>query len=108
MEEDGLEDLATSSGQPLQSQNTPQPSDKDADPSDGIHVLEHSRSQEIIEEMLSTYYTPMEVWYARTVIDKVMAYLSVPLCITEPNHVVGSSTIDVRFVPTSSVDYYAR
>ncbi|KAI0747723.1 COG4-domain-containing protein [Daedaleopsis nitida] len=73
LEEDGLDDPVTSSGQPLQSRNTPQPSkesNEDADPSNGIHVLEHSRSQELIEEMLFTYYTPMEVWYARTVIDK--------------------------------------
>ncbi|KAI0807010.1 COG4-domain-containing protein [Fomes fomentarius] len=38
--------------------------------SNGTEVLEQSQSQLLIEDMLATYYTPLEVWYARTVIDK--------------------------------------
>ena len=38
---------------------------------DGVQVLEKSRASQLFEDMLTTYYTPMEVWYARSVIDKV-------------------------------------
>ncbi|KAI0710461.1 COG4-domain-containing protein [Cerioporus squamosus] len=54
-------------------QNPPQSSEgaeSEANASNGIQVLESSRSQQAFEDILSTYYTPMEVWYARTVIDK--------------------------------------
>ncbi|KAI0328076.1 COG4-domain-containing protein [Cubamyces sp. BRFM 1775] len=48
-----------------------QPKDKaqEAVPA-GFRVIEDSQSRELIETMLSTYYTPLEVWYARSVIDK--------------------------------------
>ena len=37
----------------------------------GVQILEQSRTSRVFEDMLTTYYTPMEVWYARSVIDKV-------------------------------------
>lgn len=43
----------------------------DPDVPDGVRVLDTSQSQKAMENMLLTYYTPMEVWYARSVIDKV-------------------------------------
>ncbi|TFK93127.1 COG4-domain-containing protein [Polyporus arcularius HHB13444] len=62
------------SGNPQSQQPNPPRSsegaDSEASASGGIQVLESSRSQQAFEDMLSTYYTPMEVWYARTVIDK--------------------------------------
>ncbi|KAM5535568.1 hypothetical protein V8D89_010735 [Ganoderma adspersum] len=39
-------------------------------PDGGVQVLEQSRTSQVFEDMLSTCYTPMEVWYARSVIDK--------------------------------------
>ncbi|KAJ8462975.1 hypothetical protein ONZ51_g10559 [Trametes cubensis] len=36
----------------------------------GFRVVEDSQSRQLVEAMLSTYYTPLEVWYARSVIDK--------------------------------------
>ncbi|TBU29088.1 COG4-domain-containing protein [Dichomitus squalens] len=36
----------------------------------GVQVLEKSLANRLFEDMLATYYTPMEVWYARSVIDK--------------------------------------
>ncbi|KAI0668553.1 COG4-domain-containing protein [Trametes maxima] len=42
---------------------------EDATPA-GFQVIEDSRSRQTIEGMLSIYYTPLEVWYARSVIEK--------------------------------------
>ncbi|KAI0781305.1 COG4-domain-containing protein [Trametes elegans] len=36
----------------------------------GFQVIEDSRSRAVVENMLSTYYTPLEIWYARSVIEK--------------------------------------
>ncbi|EMD34512.1 hypothetical protein CERSUDRAFT_117357 [Gelatoporia subvermispora B] len=37
---------------------------------DSFQVLEKSSSQKRFDDILSTYYVPLEVWYARTIIDK--------------------------------------
>ena len=42
----------------------------------GFRVVEDSQSRQLVEAMLSTYYTPLEVWYARSVIDKVTLEVS--------------------------------
>ncbi|PIL30452.1 hypothetical protein GSI_07151 [Ganoderma sinense ZZ0214-1] len=39
-------------------------------PDGGVQILERSRTSQAFEDMLTTCYTPMEVWYARSVIDK--------------------------------------
>ncbi|KAI0637328.1 COG4-domain-containing protein [Trametes polyzona] len=36
----------------------------------GFQVVENSRSHKTMEKMLAIYYTPLEVWYARSVVDK--------------------------------------
>ncbi|KAI0350116.1 COG4-domain-containing protein [Trametes cingulata] len=36
----------------------------------GFQIIEHSRSHSKMEQMLETYYTPLEVWYTRSVIEK--------------------------------------
>lgn len=41
-------------------------------------ILEKSRASQLFEDMLTTCYTPMEVWYARSVIDKVLLVSSLP------------------------------
>lgn len=40
-------------------------------PDGGVQILEQSRTSQVFEDMLTTCYTPLEVWYARSVIDKV-------------------------------------
>ena len=40
-------------------------------PDGDVQILERSRTSQVFEDMLTTCYTPMEVWYARSVIDKV-------------------------------------
>ncbi|KAI1788436.1 COG4-domain-containing protein [Ganoderma leucocontextum] len=35
-----------------------------------VEILEKSRASQVFEDMLATCYIPMEVWYARSVIDK--------------------------------------
>ncbi|OSC97651.1 COG4-domain-containing protein [Trametes coccinea BRFM310] len=50
-------------------QQAPDSADEDAIPA-GFQVIEESQSRKTIENMLSTYYIPLEVWYARSVIEK--------------------------------------
>ncbi len=33
--------------------------------------LESTKSHHLFEDLLTTYYIPMEMWYTRTIIDKV-------------------------------------
>lgn len=77
--------------------------------SDGIQALESSQSQHIFENMLSTYYTPMEVWYARTVIDKVG---QLPLSSMTQSEILsspaGTSLVHIRPLTTSCVHNYPR
>ncbi len=37
----------------------------------GFQVVEDSQACKTIENMLTTYYTPLEVWYTRSAIEKV-------------------------------------
>ncbi len=41
-------------------------------PDGGVQILEKSQASQVFENMLMTCYMPMEVWYARSVIDKVL------------------------------------
>jgi conserved oligomeric Golgi complex subunit 4 len=36
-----------------------------------FEAVEKSECKKLIEDLLDTYYTPLEVWYTRTIIDKV-------------------------------------
>ncbi|KAI0713376.1 COG4-domain-containing protein [Earliella scabrosa] len=79
-----------------------------ADVSNGIQVIEQSRSQEVIEDMLATYYTPMEVWYARTVIDKAHRLSTydlsqIPVSTTPDDAFYILKTVLSRMLSTASV-----
>ena len=51
---------------------TPAPK-SNIDPQAGVpHPIENAASRQLFDELLNTYYVPMEVWYARTIIDKVI------------------------------------
>lgn len=78
-----------------QASHTPAKID-DGNPSmqEGIQVLEGSQSCRIIEEMLSTYYAPLEVWYARTVIDKACYDTQTCLFLVTHGDDAGTQVID--------------
>ncbi|KAI8998959.1 COG4-domain-containing protein [Trametes punicea] len=55
-----------------------------------FEVIESSQARAIIEDMLSKYYTPLEVWYARSVIEKAHRLSSqdlsqIPIATTTPD-----------------------
>ena len=41
--------------------------------------MESSACNKIFEDLLSAYYTPLEVWYMRSAVDKVLPFLYVAL-----------------------------
>ncbi|KAI9056846.1 COG4-domain-containing protein [Trametes sanguinea] len=67
-DEDGSSELSAPVSQ-RSAEQAPDGSDRDAIPA-GFQVIEESQSRKIIEDMLATYYIPLEVWYARSVIEK--------------------------------------
>ena len=40
------------------------------------HIAEKTASQALFKELMTTYYIPLETWYTRTTIDKVLSYIS--------------------------------
>lgn len=34
-------------------------------------ILDNTASHKLFEQLMSTYYIPMEIWYTRTIMDKV-------------------------------------
>lgn len=68
------EDERASSGEASRSNQASLRPDR-VNPSDSslqeLQVLETCASRQLFEDMLSTFYIPMEVWYARTIINKV-------------------------------------
>ncbi|RPD65758.1 COG4-domain-containing protein [Lentinus tigrinus ALCF2SS1-7] len=108
-EEEDPSGNTTSQPLPLNPSQPSEGTDKEASPSDGVQVLENSRSQQLIEDMLSTYYTPMEVWYARTVIDKAHRmstydFSQLPVSTTTPDDVFYIlKTVLSRMLTTASV-----
>jgi conserved oligomeric Golgi complex subunit 4 len=45
--------------------------------SEELKAVESSACNKIFEDLLSTYYTPLEVWYMRSAVDKVLPFLYV-------------------------------
>lgn len=39
-------------------------------------LLRTTMSHQIFEDLINTYYIPLDVWYTRTIIDKVRVLLS--------------------------------
>ena len=37
-----------------------------------FRVIESSQSRELFQTLLETYYIPLEIWYTRSIIDKVI------------------------------------
>jgi hypothetical protein len=39
-----------------------------------LKAVESSASNKLFDDLLSTYYTPLEVWYTRSAVDKVLSF----------------------------------
>ncbi|KAI0831802.1 COG4-domain-containing protein [Trametes gibbosa] len=65
----------------------------------GFQVVEDSGSHKTIEKMLATFYTPLEVWYARSVIDKAHRLSTQDLTLTP----ISTTTPDDAFYILKSV-----
>lgn len=110
LEEDDANDSTRAAQSQSQSQEAGQLTtaiEGEVDASNGTEVLERSRSRLLIEDMLARYYTPLEVWYARTVIDKVMI-LSQRLSDVLIRFTLGTSTVHVRPYATSCLNHHSR
>ena len=44
--------------------------------SEEMKAVESSACNKLFEDLLATYYTPLEVWYTRSTVDKVQSFLS--------------------------------
>ena len=42
--------------------------------SEELKAVESSASNKLFDDLLSTYYTPLEVWYTRSAVDKVLSF----------------------------------
>ncbi|KAI0373375.1 COG4-domain-containing protein [Pilatotrama ljubarskyi] len=79
-----------------------------------FQVVEDSRSHEKIEDMLATYYTPLEVWYARSVIEKAHRLATPdlsqsPIITTAPDDAFYIlKTVLARMITTASVPTVER
>ena len=40
-----------------------------------LKAVESSASNKLFDDLLSTYYIPLEVWYTRSAVDKVPVFL---------------------------------
>ncbi|KAH9857731.1 COG4-domain-containing protein [Lenzites betulinus] len=65
----------------------------------GFQVVEDSGSHKTVEKMLTTYYTPLEVWYARSVIDKAHRLSTQDMSLTP----ISTTTPDDAFYILKSV-----
>jgi len=41
-----------------------------------FQIIESSQSRELFRALLETYYLPLEIWYTRSIIDKVISHSS--------------------------------
>jgi hypothetical protein len=42
--------------------------------SEEVKAVESSACNQLFEDLLNTYYTPLEVWYTRSAVDKVIPF----------------------------------
>lgn len=70
-------------------------------------LIDATASHRIFENLLTTYYVPLEIWYIRTIIDKVRISLAAT-CNAHSEECAGSSTFTTRHVTISCDDHRAR
>lgn len=73
-DEEDFDDEATEQAHVPSSSNKPEGEEQGE--SEALQAVEMSSSRQLMEDTLNTYYLPLEVWYMRTIIEKV--YLSQP------------------------------
>ncbi|KAH9923986.1 COG4-domain-containing protein [Epithele typhae] len=89
--------------------SSPAPPAPDGGSANGGQALDESKSHKAIENMLLTYYTPMEVWYARSVIEKAHRlsshdFTQVPVTTTTPDDAFYIlKTVLARMLTTASL-----
>ena len=44
-----------------------------------FQIIESSQSRELFQTLLDTYYIPLEIWYTRSIVDKVVSQLTLQL-----------------------------
>jgi len=71
-------------------------------------LIESTACHRLFEDVLTTYYLPLELWYTRTIIDKVMPVLQSLLIRLADQHLVGPSSVAARHITVSCHDNYAR
>jgi len=61
-----------------------------------LEAVESSASNKLFDDLLSTYYTPLEVWYTRSAVDKVLSFFFFVLDDAEVGF-VGAPPFDPRY-----------
>lgn len=69
-------------------------------------MVDDTSSNDVFEDLITAYYIPLEIWYTRTIIDKVILFKilirSYSLLLTG----TGSSTFLYRFISVTDYNYY--
>jgi hypothetical protein len=66
---------------------------------DEARSLKSTVSHQLFEGLLTTYYVPLEIWYIRTIIDKVCSPLLTYTIFTDNAPMAGSSAVQRRYFP---------
>ncbi|KAF8163025.1 COG4 transport protein-domain-containing protein [Crassisporium funariophilum] len=102
-----LKDSATTSINDDLRDNTP--SSDVPNPTIESHIVSHTSSHKIFEELISKYYIPLEIWYTRTIMDKAHKLsspdmLQSPITTTTPDDVFYIlKSITTRLLTTGSL-----
>jgi hypothetical protein len=72
-----------------------------------LQIIDSSTCNELFDQLLATYYTPLEVWYIRSAIDKVSLDIS-SICIRVLMKTTGTSSINTRPYDDATNDYPSR
>lgn len=68
-DEEDFDDQGTEQTRVPSSSNKPEGEEQGE--SEALQAVEMSSSRQLMEDTLNTYYLPLEVWYMRTIIEKV-------------------------------------
>ncbi|KAF8892709.1 COG4 transport protein-domain-containing protein [Infundibulicybe gibba] len=87
---------------------------QNAEYSHDISLFDHTTSHQIFEDLMTTYYIPLEVWYTRSIIDKAQRlsapdHSQLPVITTTPDDVFYIlKTVLSRLLSTGSVNGLER
>lgn len=69
-----------------------------------VLFIESTPSHRLFEDLLTTYYLPFEVWYMRTIIDKVSSLNLLFVIPLKYMLSAGPSTVSTRYITVSCDD----